>query len=163
MLEFAKKNELIGVTRLKIGLNMNLSAVMKNKKNWLLMAFIMLVGCAHLKDQKKYEHLEAKQKTFMKALRWKSYETAASMIRFKNPSRRLGDINYLDKVTVTSYELITSVPDIEKGEAIAYVIFEYTQNETGRFLTLKYTQNWWFDEESRQWFLASDMPDFKTE
>ncbi len=135
---------------------------MKNKRNWLLMAFIVLIGgCAHLKDQKKYEHLEAKQKIFMKALRWKSYETAASMIRFKNPSRRLGSIEYLDKVTVTSYELISSLPDIEKGEATAYVLFEYTQNETGRFLTLKYTQNWWFDEESRQWFLASDMPDFK--
>ena len=113
MLRFVRNGMVDFVIRLG-RLEYESSFLMKNKRNLLLLAFIVLIGgCAHLKDQKKYEHLEAKQKIFMKALRWKSYETAASMIRFKNPSRRLGSIEYLDKVTVTSYELISSLPDIE--------------------------------------------------
>ena len=65
---------------------------------------MMLSACAHITEQKKLEHLDAKQKLFMKALRWKSYETAASVIRFRNPARQLGPIDGLNKITVTSYD-----------------------------------------------------------
>lgn len=121
----------------------------------------MLSACAHITEQKKLEHLDAKQKLFMKALRWKSYETAASVIRYRNPARKLAPIDGLNKITVTSYDLIGSVPNAEDDTIIAQALFGYIQNETGRVYQVKHTQVWWFDEESKQWFLDSDMPDFR--
>jgi len=134
---------------------------MKFMKLLLLLSIFILSACAHLGEQKQLEHLEAKQKLFMKALRWKSYEMAASVIRFKNPARQLAALDGLDKITVTSYELIASQPNLQQGTAAAQVLFSYVQDETGRVYQLKHTQHWWFDEESKQWFLASDMPMFK--
>ena len=134
---------------------------MKNIK-WLgLVAFIMLSSCAHLSEQKKQEHLEAKQKLFMKALRWKSYEMAASVIRFRNPARRLAPIDGLNNITVTSYDLIASLPNAEDGSVVAQALFSYIQDSTGHVYQLKHTQVWWFDDEAKQWFLDSDMPEFK--
>ncbi|PHS73210.1 MAG: hypothetical protein COB22_02825 [Cycloclasticus sp.] len=134
---------------------------MRNIKWICFIVIIMLSGCAHLSEQKKLEHLDAKQKLFMKALRWKSYEAAASVIRFKNPARRLAPIEGLGKITVTSYDLIGSVPNLVEGTAVAQVLFEYIQDSTGRVYQVKHSQNWWFDDESKQWFLDSDMPEFK--
>lgn len=134
---------------------------MKNIK-WLPIVLIMMLsGCAHLTEQKKLEHLDAKQKLFMKALRWKSYDTAASVIRFENPARQLAPIDQLDNITVTSYDLIGSLANAEEGTAEAYVLFSYIQDTTGRVYKIKHTQHWWFDDEAKQWFLGSDMPDFK--
>ena len=122
---------------------------------------MMLSACAHVTEQKKQEHLEAKQKLFMKALRWKSYETAATVIRYRNPARQLAPIDGLNKITVTSYDLLGSVPNAEEGTVVSQALFGYIQNETGRVYQIKHTQVWWFDEELKQWFLDSDMPDFK--
>ena len=130
------------------------------KLGWLLCCFA-LTACAHIGEQKKLEHLGAKQKLFMKALRWKSYDTAASVIRFKNPARRLAELDGLKKITVTSYELLASSSNLEEGTALAYVVFSYIQDDTGRVYELKHTQNWWFDDDSKQWFLGSEMPMFK--
>jgi len=134
---------------------------MKLIKSLCLLGFLALTACAHLGEQKKMEHLDAKQKLFMKALRWKSYDVAASVIRFKNPSRALAKLDDLNKISVTSYDLITSQPNLKEGTALAYVVFSYVQDETGRVYELKHSQNWWFDDESKQWFLGSDMPVFK--
>jgi len=129
---------------------------------WLCVALIMMLSaCAHVTEQKKQEHLEAKQKLFMKALRWKSYETAASVIRYRNTARQLAPIDGLDKITVTSYDLVGSVPNTEDDTVVAQALFGYIQNETGRVYQIKHTQVWWFDDELKQWFLDSDMPDFK--
>jgi len=134
---------------------------MRNIK-WLCVALItMLTACAHVTEQKKHEHLEARQKLFMKALRWKSYETAASVIRFRNPARQLAPIDGLKRITVTSYDLLGSVPNTEDGTVVSQALFGYIQNETGRVYQVKHTQVWWFDDELKQWFLDSDMPEFK--
>lgn len=136
---------------------------MKSLKILCLLGFLTLTACAHIGEQKKLEHLETKQKLFMKALRWKSYDMAASLIRFKNPARKLASIEYLNKITVTSYDLISMQSDLAKGTATAYVLFAYIQDDSGRVYKLKHTQSWWFDEELKQWFLASDMPMFKVD
>jgi len=132
----------------------------KLKWLWLLVIFI-LPACAHVKEQKSLERLGDQQKIFMKAMRWKSYDMAASIIRFKNPARQLAPIDGLSNITVTSYELIASRPNLEEGVAVAYVLFDYIQDDTGRMYSLKHTQNWWVDKETKRWYLASDMPNFK--
>lgn len=134
---------------------------MRKIKGFSIVLVMMLSACAHITEQKKLEHLDAKQKLFMKALRWKSYETAASVIRFRNPARQLGPIDGLNKITVTSYDLLGSAPHADDGSVVVQALFGYIQNDTGRVYQIKHTQIWWFDEESRQWFLDSEMPDFK--
>ena len=134
---------------------------MRKIKGFSIVLVMMLSACAHITEQKKLEHLDAKQQLFMKALRWKSYETAASVIRFRNPARQLGPIDGLNKITVTSYDLLGSAPHADDGSVVAQALFGYIQNDTGRVYQIKHTQIWWFDEESKQWFLDSEMPDFK--
>jgi len=132
------------------------------KLKWLwLLAIFILPACAHVKEEKSLERLDAQQKLFMKAMRWKSYDVAASVIRFKNPARRLGPIDGLQKITVTSYDLIASIPNFKEGTAVAQVLFGYIQDDTGRVYQIKHQQKWWLDEETKRWYLASDMPEFK--
>ncbi|MEO1888814.1 MAG: hypothetical protein ABGX33_02720 [Cycloclasticus sp.] len=134
---------------------------MKNIKWLWLVAFILLSGCAHVHEQKSLERLDAQKKLFMKAMRWKSYDVAASVIRFENPARRLAAIDGLNKITITSYDLIASIANYEEGTAEAQVLFGYIQDNTGRVYQLKHAQHWWLDKEAKRWYLGSDMPEFK--
>lgn len=141
---------------------------MKNIKPVLMLLSLLLMslffsGCAHLSDQKKYEKLEAKQRFFWKALRWKSYDSAASVIKFKNSARTLAPIDDLSQITVTSYDQIGVVTEgVEEGDVKIVVRFDYVQNQTGRVKQVKHVELWWYEEDSKQWYLSSDMPAFKT-
>lgn len=118
-------------------------------------------GCAHLSSEKKYEKLEATQKLFWKSLRWKSYEGAVRVIRFRNPARKLASIDNLNRITLTNYEEGASISTGEEDVYTTDVIFSYVQDETGRLLQVKHHETWWYDKEAKSWFLDSDMPDFK--
>ncbi len=118
-------------------------------------------GCAHLSSEKKYEKLEATQKLFWKSLRWKSYEGAVRVIRFRNPARKLASIDNLNRITLTNYEEGASISTGEEDVYTTDVIFSYVQDETGRLLQVKHKETWWYDKETKNWFLDSDMPDFK--
>ena len=118
-------------------------------------------GCAHLSSEKKYEKLEATQKLFWKSLRWKSYEGAVRVIRFRNPARKLASIENLNRITLTNYEEGASISTGEEDVYTTDVIFSYVQDETGRLLQVKHKETWWYDKETKNWFLDSDMPDFK--
>lgn len=135
-----------------------------NNVKWLSFFLIIVVltsGCAHLSSEKKYEKLEATQKLYWKSLRWKSYEGAARVIRFRNPARQLASIENLNRITLTNYEEGASVSTGEDDVYVTDVIFSYVQNETGRLLQVKHRETWWYDEETKSWYLDSDMPDFK--
>jgi len=135
-----------------------------NNIKWLgffLIIAALTSGCAHLSSEKKYEKLEATQKLFWKSLRWKSYEGAARVIRFRNPARKLASIENLNRITLTDYEEGASIATAEEDVYTTNVIFSYVQNETGRLLQVKHKETWWYDEEAKSWFLDSDMPDFK--
>jgi len=134
---------------------------MKNIK-WLWIIVILgLLGCAHVKYEKDLERLSDRQKLFMKAIRWQSYNTAATVIRFRNQARRLASLDSLDSIKVTSYDLISSVANEEDKTAEAQVLFEYIQENTWRSHKLIHKQVWWLDGETNQWYLDSDMPNFK--
>ncbi|PCI21632.1 MAG: hypothetical protein COB62_02935 [Piscirickettsiaceae bacterium] len=129
----------------------------------VILVVVMTSGCAHLSAEKKFEKLQATQKLFWKSLRWKSYDTAVSVIRFRNPARQLAAIDDLDKITISNYEETASLPTAEEDVYTIVVLFSYVQNETGRLLQVKHKEIWWYDKESKRWFLDSDMPNFKVE
>jgi len=134
--------------------------------NVKLFGFFLIIaaltsGCAHLSSEKKYEKLEATQKLFWKSLRWKSYEGAVRVIRFRNPARKLASIDNLNRITLTNYEEGASISTGEEDVYTTDVIFSYVQDETGRLLQVKHKETWWYDKETKNWFLDSDMPDFK--
>jgi len=123
---------------------------------------ILLSGCAHIHEHKKQEMLEAKQKFFWKSLRWKSYSSALSVIKFKNTARKAFVSKGLEHITVTSYEEIGSVVVGDSGDIRTAVLFDYIQDETGRVFKIEHSELWWYEEESKQWYLGSDLPEFKT-
>lgn len=125
------------------------------------MLIIFLPACSHMAEKKKIDNLEATQKLFWKSLRWKSYDSAAGLIRFKNPARKLASIEGLNKITVTNYELVSTAAVTEDGVVTTHVVFDYVQNDTGRVYQIIHQENWWYEEASQRWYLASDMPDFK--
>ncbi|PCH86037.1 MAG: hypothetical protein COB26_04755 [Piscirickettsiaceae bacterium] len=134
---------------------------MKNL-NWLLLVTVLFAsGCAHLTTEKKLEKLQATQKLYWKSLRWKSYESAASIVRFRNPARKLADFANLSRITVTNYEAGASLPTAEEDVYKTYVQFSYVQNATGRLLQVRHEEIWWYDADTNAWYLDSDMPNFK--
>lgn len=129
---------------------------------WLLFVTVLLTsGCAHLATEKKLEKLQATQKLYWKSLRWKSYESAASVIRFRNSARQLAAFDHLNRITVTNYEEGGLLPTSEEDVYKTYVLFSYVQNETGRLLQVRHEEIWWYDTETKGWYLDSDMPNFK--
>lgn len=126
-----------------------------------LLMVLLLSACAHITEQQKHEVLDARKSFFWKSLRWKSYESALSVIKFKNPARQAYVAKGLANITVTSYEEVATTSVGSEGDIQSTVLFDYIQDHTGRVLKIKHQAIWWYDESNKQWFLDADLPAFK--
>lgn len=121
----------------------------------------LMMGCASLMDSKKYELLDAREKQFAKAIRWGAYDMAASFIRPREGEPELDDLADYESIRVTSYEEFGGSMNSEKTESIHVVVFHFYHRESGSVHKVRHTQLWWYDEESKGWYLDGGLPDFK--
>lgn len=128
---------------------------------WGLMAVLML-GCASIAESKKFEQLEQRQKLYAKAIRWSAYDTAAALIRTRDSEDKVTDLSRYEAYRVTGYEELGSTLSADQNESVNVVLFRFYHAETGSVHKLRQTQLWWYDEESRSWYLDGTLPDFES-
>jgi hypothetical protein len=77
------------------------------------------------------------------------------------------DLDYLKEIRVTRYDVVRQIAvgdDLkDPREMLIDVAIDYYHDSTLRVESIKYQQLWWHDEVAEQWFLDSDLPDFKQE
>jgi hypothetical protein len=119
-------------------------------------------GCARVQKEKKTTGLEAATNAYGKSIRWAYYETAFGYI---HPDQRKGQglPEGLENVRVTGYEVVqpSVIRDENQTSAEQTVQIEYVLRDEQVVRRVSDRQIWRYDEETRTWWLHSDMPDFR--
>ncbi|AGA33807.1 hypothetical protein TVNIR_2151 [Thioalkalivibrio nitratireducens DSM 14787] len=127
-----------------------------------MLASMLVAGCATVHKDRRVKGLEATANSYQAALRWGDYATAVGML---SPDRRLDEeaLDDFSGLRITRYEIVQP-PVIHADDratqtaAIEYV-FEYSQ--VVQRLTDR--QQWHWDDASKNWWLASGLPDFASD
>jgi hypothetical protein len=124
----------------------------------LLMAVLLLSGCASSFDFRRQDTFEERVRQYGNLIRWSEFEAAeyfmtldASGMRPKSPN----------DVQITDYQVKLMVVADDARKAGQTVEITYFKKGNPRLKTLTDKQLWEFDETRNDWFLKSGFPDFK--
>jgi len=123
-------------------------------------AVLTLAGCAEMDAKERASSLETSTNAYAAALRWGQYQEAA---RFRLPRSgpvTMPDVEPLEHIKLTSYEVTDQTMNADATEARMEVVIGYYHDDIGRVDTLKQSQVWWYDPTQKHWFLETELPPF---
>ena len=139
---------------------MRLAKIARGKFFMVIVTMALVCGCARMQTEKRMISLDDSVRAYSKMLRWGEYEEAARYILFREREPEKIDIDVLEKIKITGYEVYDREITTEQDEASISVSIEYYHKDTGIVYSIKDKQIWWFNEEGKRWFLDDTLPDF---
>lgn len=128
----------------------------------LLVAFLILMaGCASIKAREQGRALEETCKDYGKAIQWGQFSKAAGFMMPDPANQITRDLAGLEKIKISSYEVIDRQVLEGGGEASQTVEIRYYHIENLIERTLLDKQRWLYDDARKHWFLMSGLPPFK--
>jgi hypothetical protein len=101
---------------------------------------------------------------YRSAVRWAEYDKAQTFIKIRNEEPQEPDLDYLEQIEVTDYEIVkrTSVAKTESTPEEVQVVVEidFLREASPSVNKMKRQETWWFDEEAEKWYLDGNLPDF---
>lgn len=137
-------------------------ATMRAKSwRWLLVALLgaWLAGCASA--QPKMSELDKLQYAWSAAIRWGDFEGAWNLLdpgyREAHPLTDL-ELSRYKQIQVSGYHDLGSqvLPDSARREVEIGVVNRNTMAER----SMRYTEEWRYDPETKTWWVTSGLPDF---
>jgi hypothetical protein len=119
---------------------------------------LALAACAEMEAEEWASSLETNSNAA--ALRWGQYQEAA---RFRLPRSgpvTMPDVEPLEHIKLTSYEVTDQTMNADATEARMEVVIDYYHDDIGRVDTLKQSQVWWYEPTQKHWFLETELPPF---
>jgi hypothetical protein len=121
---------------------------------------MLLGGCAALGTQERATRFEEQTRDFGAALRWAYYDTAASFLRPRPGSPATPECVPRSDLRVTSYQARDQMLSDDATEARLRAVFGYVQVDWGTVREATDAQVWWYDPETKRWFLDGGLPRF---
>ncbi|AHE97972.1 hypothetical protein [Thioalkalivibrio paradoxus] len=124
-----------------------------------VLAGVLAAGCATTQKDRRAQGLDAAANSYQAALRWGDYAAAMAML---SPDRHLADElpdAFLD-LRITRYEIVRPpvIHTDDRATQTAAIEYVYEYNQVVQRLTDR--QEWHWDDASKNWWLASGLPDF---
>jgi hypothetical protein len=130
----------------------------------LLAALLLtaLAGCGSMPLGKSDRGivLEAALNNYRKLIRWGYYDEAAKYLRSNDGQPITADLKRAARYRVTSYSVSNQLVADDGKEARVIAAIEYYELDSGVIRVLHDAQMWWYDAESKRWYLASPLPNF---
>ena len=121
---------------------------------------LALAACAEMEAKERASSLDTSSNAYATALRWGRYQEAA---RFRLPRSgpvTMQDVEPLEHIKLTSYEVTDQTMNADATEARIEVVIGYYHDDIGRVDTLKQSQVWWYEPTQKHWFLETELPPF---
>jgi hypothetical protein len=113
-----------------------------------------------MKAQDRLARLDSAAKAYAKALRWGHYEIARGFLQPRHTPDSPANLQELDEIRVTSYEIVNKVTRNDSEEAVIQVQFSFYHASSGNVHTIVDEQLWWYDPDGSTWRLDGQLPDF---
>lgn len=122
---------------------------------------ISLAACGGSATRDKVGNLDRAINDYAYALRWLRKNDAVAYHMNRDRTRPTIDTSALDVIRVTGFNIREKTLDEDMNGAAVVGNLDYYHNEHGMLRTLEYRQDWWYDEESKKWYIESGFPEFK--
>ncbi len=131
-------------------------------RNTLVMILLlMLVACADNAVRKKVEDLDHAIDNYAYALRWMRKKDAVAYHMQPDGTKPVIDTSMMDVVRVTGFTIKEKTLNDELTRATVTGELNYIHNEYATLKTINYNQTWWYEPETKKWYLDSEFPQFK--
>ncbi len=127
----------------------------------LSLCVLLLVGCATFQGWSQLRSLESTLDTYRKAICWGDYQVVESLIKKQGTDPQNPNLKKLEKIKVTSYQVVESNTSEDKLRAHQTVELKYFNTDHLIVKALIYKEVWEYDTEQETWYLQSALPDFK--
>lgn len=127
---------------------------------------LFTAGCATsptLGKQSRSNSLDLSIEGYRKLIRWGYYDEAVKYLLSSDGSAVPADLGRMARYRVTSFEFGNKLLADTGKEARVSAVIEYYEIDRGVISTLRDEQLWWFDDESKHWYLSSGLPAFGLE
>ena len=127
-----------------------------------VLALLLAVTGDALARRGKMDLLQANQYAWSGAIRWGDFEGALSLVepgyREAHPTTDL-ELKRYEQVQITAYRERNSTADKKGGVAMRDVEIGVVNRHTQAERTVRYREEWRWDEASKNWWLMTGLPD----
>lgn len=127
----------------------------------LLCIVVQVAGCAGMKSRDKITRLEKSLQDYGAMLRWARYYDAHDFVFSPDGSKPGLDASRFEGFRIAAVNYIRSDLNLEETEATVYAEIQYYNDQQATIRTLQETQSWWYEPDSRRWFLDGELPHLK--
>lgn len=127
----------------------------------LSLCVLFIVGCPSAQGKWRLAQFEDISSTYGHAIRWGDYDVANGFRKKQETDHKAWNVDKLNKIRGTSYELISSNPSEDKLRVHQAVKIRYYNADQMIEKTLVDKQRWEYDDTQKAWYLQSGLPDFR--
>lgn len=126
-----------------------------------MILLLTLAACADNAIRKQVEDLDHAIDSYAYALRWMRKNDAVAYHMRPDGSKPAIDTSMLDVVRVTGFNITEKTLNTEHTGATVSGELNYIHIEYGTLRTINFNQSWWYEPETKKWYLDSEFPQFK--
>lgn len=135
---------------------------MNKARFWITVCLVVVLsGCGGASNKKRLSVLDDSIDRYVQALRWSRLDDAVSYHVGRDGGKAGIDLTPMEPIRITEYRIIEKIVNDDFTEATVTGELNYYHNEYGTLKKIPLRQKWWFEEESRKWYLESNFPVFK--
>ena len=129
----------------------------------ILMSAMLLTSvmtACNSNPSKSADSLKLNAKAYGKLIRWKAYEDASKYIRLRDGGTATIDLELLNEIRVTKYELSSMILNDNSDEAVVIAEISYYHERVNSVHDIRDRQIWWKDKDTGTWYLDGQLPPF---
>ncbi|MEX2353226.1 MAG: hypothetical protein WD709_03490 [Gammaproteobacteria bacterium] len=129
-----------------------------------IMALLLLLSACGGGDsgvRKMVQDLDYAINDYAYALRWARTDDAVAYHVNRDGSKPDIDLSDMDAIRVTGFTITEKVLNDDVTAATVSGELNYYHNDYGTLREIEYHQSWWYEPESKKWYVESDFPEFK--
>ncbi|MBI2993153.1 MAG: hypothetical protein HYY48_03135 [Gammaproteobacteria bacterium] len=122
---------------------------------------LLLTACGGGSSTKRLESLEEAINHYAQAMRWGRYDDAEAFHMSRDGQRYQFNLEGLESVRITGYAVRERQLNDNLVEAEVAGEYSYFNTSYGTLRHAPFQQKWWYNTESKRWFVEGGLPEFK--
>jgi len=127
---------------------------------FLIVIVTLMTACNAYQVNKRVNDLDDSITHYGAALRWAEHQDLYSYYMSPNGTRPPADLDSFQEASVTRVKVTEKIINENYTEAIVKTTVTYYIKIQGSIRELKLDQKWWYDKNSKKWFIDGELPRF---
>ena len=127
----------------------------------VLVLLLILSACGDAVIRERVEDLDYAIDNYAYALRWSRSNDAVAYHKNRDGSKPAIDVSAMEVIRVTGFTIREKTLNSDNTGASVKGELSYYHNDYATLRTIEYSQSWWYEPESKKWYLDSEFPQFR--